>query len=620
MNKQYLGKLKYLVLTLTVLAVITSPSFGATVNLVAEESVVTMPDGVVVPMWGFFTDTGQACNTNLVWTVGPQIVVPPGDTTLQINLRNCLDTEGTSVVITGQGLPADSLGNILPPETFTDSGGRIRVTSFTTETAANGGTGSYTWNNLKAGTYLYQSGTHPALQVQMGLYGAMVADSAAGEAYPGINYDQDVILLYSEIDPILHDPPVTARPLNYKPKYFLVNGQPYQGGPGVPAGTLQQTTLLRFLNSGLKDHTPMITTGYFNVIAEDGNPYPYSHQQYTMGLSAGKTMDALFTPTVGGIYTVYDRSLHLTTNGMTNGGLITPLSVVDSGGLPVAIVGDDQTGVAVGVAISLDGSTSYDPDTAPNTDLTYLWSIESAPSGSIAAISDLTVVNPTFIPDVAGGYSFQLIVNDGLSDSFPDYITVTTNLTPLADAGMNVSVAVGALVQLDGSGSSDPDVYPNTNLTYLWTLMTPVGSSAVLSDPTIVNPEFTADVEGAYVAELIVDDGMASSSLASVTVTAGIIQNTAPVATDDGASTTRGTPVTIDLLVNDVDPDGSLNPSSVIITNNPTRGGSVVNHNNGTVTYTPHRGFRGTDIFTYIVSDDVGAQSNEATVRVNVTK
>ena len=53
MNKQYLGKLKYLVLTLTVLAVITSPSFGATVNLVADESVVTMPDGVFVPMWGF---------------------------------------------------------------------------------------------------------------------------------------------------------------------------------------------------------------------------------------------------------------------------------------------------------------------------------------------------------------------------------------------------------------------------------------------------------------------------------------------------------------------------------------------------------------------------------------
>ena len=39
----------------------------------------------------------------------------------------------------------------------------------------------------------------------------------------------------------------------------------------------------------------------------------------------------------------------------------------------------------------------------------------------------------------------------------------------------------------------------------------------------------------------------------------------------------------------------------------------------GTVTYVPKRGFRGTDTFKYTVRDNDGATSNEATVRVNVS-
>ena len=38
------------------------------------------------------------------------------------------------------------------------------------------GTGVYTWTSLKAGTYLYQSGTHPGVQVQMGLYGPLIVN------------------------------------------------------------------------------------------------------------------------------------------------------------------------------------------------------------------------------------------------------------------------------------------------------------------------------------------------------------------------------------------------------------------------------------------------------------
>jgi FtsP/CotA-like multicopper oxidase with cupredoxin domain len=58
--------------------------------------------------------------------------------------------------------------------------GSGRVVSMTAETPP-GGTQEYLFTGLKPGTFLYESGTHQAVQVQMGLYGAMTKDAAAGE-------------------------------------------------------------------------------------------------------------------------------------------------------------------------------------------------------------------------------------------------------------------------------------------------------------------------------------------------------------------------------------------------------------------------------------------------------
>ena len=90
--------------------------------------------------------------------------------------------------------------------------GRLgRVTSLTRR-RGHGATEPYTWNNLKPGTFIYHSGSNLAKQVHMGLYGAMTADAATGEAYPGVAYDNEVVLFYSEIDPALHDPPDLPTP------------------------------------------------------------------------------------------------------------------------------------------------------------------------------------------------------------------------------------------------------------------------------------------------------------------------------------------------------------------------------------------------------------------------
>jgi hypothetical protein len=98
----------------------------------------------------------------------------------------------------------------------------------------------------------------------------------------------------------------------------------------------------------------------------------------------------------------------------------------------------------------------------------------------------------------------------------------------------------------------------------------------------------------------------------------------APVANDDTASITQGTTLTnFDIVANDVDPDGTIDPTSVVITTGTTtqRGGTVVNNGDGTITYSPpNPGFRGTDTFQYTVNDDLGETSNVATVRINVVR
>jgi hypothetical protein len=91
------------------------------------------------------------------------------------------------------------------------------------------------------------------------------------------------------------------------------------------------------------------------------------------------------------------------------------------------------------------------------------------------------------------------------------------NQEPVADAGTDQAVDTGMEVTLDGSGSSDPDGDP---ITYSWSLVVPGGSAAVLSGADTDAPTFTSDVDGDYVATLIVNDGELDSDPDSVTVTA----------------------------------------------------------------------------------------------------
>jgi hypothetical protein len=118
-------------------------------------------------------------------------------------------------------------------------------------------------------------------------------------------------------------------------------------------------------------------------------------------------------------------------------------------------------------------------------------------------------------------------------------------------------------------------------------------------------------------------DLLCDTATVNVTVEATPPANITPFANDDFAETTRNTDlVSFNVILNDVDPDGSIDGTTVVITTGATtqRNGTVVENGDGTVTFTPKRGFRGTDTFKYTVNDNTGTTSNEATVRVNVVK
>jgi hypothetical protein len=145
------------------------------------------------------------------------------------------------------------------------------------------------------------------------------------------------------------------------------------------------------------------------------------------------------------------------------------------------------------------------------------------------------------------------------------------------------------------------------------------GSVVINPDNTVTytpNAGFTGTDTFTYTA----NDGTADSAPATVTINVSAAVNQAPVAVDDSATTLRNEPIIINILANDYDPDGVLASSAlgiVTITSEPTRGGTVQVVTNG-VLFTPKKNFRGTDVFRYTVTDNEGASSNEATVRVNV--
>ncbi len=320
--------------------------------------------------------------------------------------------------------------------------------------------------------------------------------------------------------------------------------------------------------------------------------------------------------TTGAHNTLYDLSGGVvSSNQSPPSGISGSLDPAAANQPPTANAGSNQA-VQVGQTVQLNGSGSSDPE---GHLLTYSWTITSRPSGSTAALTNSTTVNPTFVPDAAGTYTVQLVVNDGTQNSAPATVTITAapapNLPPVANAGPNQSVSVGATVTLDGSGSSDPERHA---LTYSWTLPTrPTGSTATLTNPTSVHPTFVADVAGNYVAQLVVNDGTQNSAPDTVSISAAAV-NLPPVANaGPNQSVKVGQLVTLDGSASS-DPEGQTLTYNWTFTSRPS--GSTATLTNPTTvhpTFTPD--VAGNYVVRLVVNDGTQNSTNTASVTIAAT-
>jgi hypothetical protein len=422
-NKPKANLLKSALAASLLLAASSTALAAGVVTLTATPTSAVLSDGQSVPMWGLLCGTvaagtftynggnggadGATC-TNMTggaqtgaWQP-PLIKIASGQPlsiTLVDNLHIATVPAGgfndisTSLVIVGQiggGLGAVLERTTIPspahipqgttwPGTpgstgpddavFNPPAQAERVKSFATEVNVSDGSSgrTLTWNNLRPGTYLIESGTEPSIQGPMGLYGVLLVTNAN---YPGQSFDQQIPLLLSEIDPVQNTAVQTAvqtagfdeklvwsgqtgacgdpakhscypPAVNYSPLYYLINGVSLDRG-NLAASTVSVAAtppnaitpfagrlLLSFVNAGLRMHVPSVVGANMTLLAEDGNKLPgVPKVQSEVFLPAGKTYDVTIAPAqaaarayAAATYPVFDRQLSLSTDNQRDGGM-----------------------------------------------------------------------------------------------------------------------------------------------------------------------------------------------------------------------------------------------------------------------------------------------------------
>jgi FtsP/CotA-like multicopper oxidase with cupredoxin domain len=273
----FLGLAIAFALMLTPAAYAAAPGItGPTFNLTAQPAYISQPDGQAVYSWGYGCTSqpsagafapaaisGGFCNTMQV--PGPTLIVTEGQT-VTVTLTNGLPTSAGNTSILFPGFTM---------QPFTDG-----TPGLLTQEAAPTGTVTYKFTASSPGTRAYYSGTQGDLQVEMGLYGAIIvlpsavpaactagihasnvaAQQPSSLAHPGVTeqdfrlaaaaydhaatcYDREYLFQFSEMDPNIHHQAqlqvaalgnctvgaagcslnVPTEP--YHPAYFMINGR-----------------------------------------------------------------------------------------------------------------------------------------------------------------------------------------------------------------------------------------------------------------------------------------------------------------------------------------------------------------------------------------------------------
>lgn len=298
---------------------------GPTFDMETQADHIALPDGNTAYMYGY----------NLVGRnfqhPGPALCVNQGDT-VTITLHNTLKRD-TSMVFPGQenvqanGQPAQPQVNIAG-----------EVTSLTNMATAGGGTVTYSFVADHPGTFIYESGTDPDIQIHMGLFGAIIVrpTTAADNPAQKLAYNRqdsnflaadEFLVLLSEIDPYLNQAmengdsksAVTLGTKfnmdNFHPRYWLINGRGFPDSiadngaawlPNQPYGSLARVhpgdlALSHYVNVGTEDFPfhPHANNG--TIVGRDGHPLAdasgndTSYEGFVVNIGPGQTYDVQFT-------------------------------------------------------------------------------------------------------------------------------------------------------------------------------------------------------------------------------------------------------------------------------------------------------------------------------------
>src|SRR5713101_2964808 len=233
---------------------------------------------------------------------------------------------------------------------------------------------------------------------------------------------------------------------------------------------------------------------------------------------------------------------------------------------PVANAGTAVT-VNMGSSVALDGRSSTDPQ---GRSLAYDWSITARPVLSQTALNDAHIATPSFIPDLDGSYTIELVVSNGVLSSPPSKVTVTARKCSQAAPEITAAAATpanpntGNTVQLSATvhdADNDPACNLNQTFTLLWTTVArPAASTAVLSDPTATSPTFVPDQIGPYQFSVVATDstGLHSAptfvTFKTTTCGAAAVTFAAPAITAAFAESAANVGAAVTLTAHPVDP------------------------------------------------------------------